>query len=99
MGVYSQGRCYNDSSEAVDALFSSVVPSFSGDCLVTLVRSEEGWIVSRQCPTETYTFSAVPPGMPLCDPSESVIDGFVLGWAVVLVWVSAWAIKILSKAL
>lgn len=99
MGVYSGGRCYANSSEAVDALFSSSPPSFSGDCILTLSRLEEGWIVSKQCPFEVNTYAAVSPSLPSCEAVDSLLDGFVLAWAVVAVWFAAWGIKVLARAL
>lgn len=99
MGVYSRGRCYSEESEAVDALFSNSTPSLSGDCLMTLNRQESGWVVNKQCLTETTSYSAAAPTFPICNPADSLYDGLILGWGVVTVWIAAWSIKVLRRAL
>lgn len=98
-GVYVAGRCYADAAIGVDALFSSVTPAFSSTgCLVYLSKSGS-WYQHLACPSESIISVQAPvPALLPCEPLDSVLDGFLLSFAVVAVWVVAWSFRILGTA-
>lgn len=101
MGVFFGGRCYDDPSIGLDALFSAVPPSLSGGCITFMSKGTEGWTVNYQCPSPSplISYPAPVPGLPVCAPVDSVADGFFLGFLVLSVWLAAWCINVLRRSL
>lgn len=99
MGVYALGRCYGSQTEAYDALFSSTVPTISQGCLHTLAKDNGQWSVMVQCEGSTSSYAVTDYSLVECNPADSVSDGLVLGFAIAAVWIAAYAIKVLSRAL
>jgi hypothetical protein len=99
-GVYHSGRCYSSTSVAIDAAFSSVVPSFNNSgCLVYLSKDSSVWRHNLACPSQAvFSLDAPVPLFLDCDPLDSVSDGFLLAFAVVGVWVAAWSFKVLARS-
>ena len=99
-GVLVNGQCLApDVGEGV--YWAGVVPKitdsgqlftveFVADAWVQRVYS--GGVLQSSAPLPTPNFYP-------CDPVESVLDGFTLASAVVLVWVIGWSFAILRRAL
>lgn len=99
MGVYALGRCYDSESDAYNALFSSVVPSFNQGCLNSLSKDGSQWSVVVQCDGSSDSFNVTTLPLVSCNPADSVADGLTLGFAVVSVWIAAYVLKVLTRAL
>lgn len=100
MGVYVLGRCYETQSDAYDALYSSVLPTISSNgCMQSLTKANSVWSLTVQCDDVTTSYELGAISGVSCSAVDSVADGVTLGFAVAFVWISAYVIKVLTRAL
>ena len=99
MGTFALGRCYEDQSDAVSALFSYVAPSLQDGCITSLSFADSVWSVSKTCDQTTISYPAPIPSLLSCNPADSINDGVLLGFAMGAVWIGVWAVKVIRRAL
>lgn len=102
MGALYLGHCYATAADAASSALSNVAPVLQGDppALIMPSWSGSGWTIARYEGVSLVSSSPVPVlDFAPCDPSQSAIDGLVLGGLVVAVWASAWAISVIRRAL
>lgn len=105
MGYQTLGRCYETSSEATDAFFSSVAPSVSASPPVQVVftKSSGDWFFQTYSMGTTASLQsstpAVAPSFPSCSSLDQFLDGVALGWGVAGAMILAWAVSFLRRPL
>jgi hypothetical protein len=95
------GRCYESSGDAVTAAYSAVVPSIDSAGVLHAVEWDgTAWVLVAYDAGVVVSSSAAPAlSFATCDPAAVVADASLIGWAVVAVWVGAWAVAQLRRAL
>ena len=101
-------KCFASQADAADAFYSSVAPVFTTSSgtnyLSEYVKIANVWnyrtwqITSTGVWSVRYTSVAQLTTFPSCDPSQSFVDGTVVGWGIAAAVAIGGCIKMLDKA-
>ena len=106
MGALYAGRCFIQSSDAVDAFYSSAPPSLvsgSVSYLTEFSNVSGVWQIVRYSMDGSGVVNALSqsvapvPSFPDCNPAQEFTDGHLMGWGVAAAMVAAWAITNLKR--
>lgn len=103
MGAQYQGRCFDTAADAAAAVWSGAAPvvgSGSPPTVSVVEWSGTAWQVATYQSGALLSVQAAPSiAFGSCDPADAALDGLALGWLVVGVWVAAWALRAMGRAL
>lgn len=102
MGAYYGGRCYSTVDAANSAHLSSIPVTITQDGHYSYFDySGTVWRYNVTDPVtnQTTVYAAPSVSYYACNPAYSVIDGITLAFSVVAVWVTAWGVTALRRAL
>lgn len=106
MGSLYNNHCYENSQDATNAFFTASAPTIGPGNPAYLYNvfqwaGDSEWYVRKQnLTTGTYVdYWASPPSFPACDPSETFVDGVIVGWGVVGALVIGWAAHLMKREL
>ncbi len=103
MGAQYAGRCFSTAADAAAHAWSGVGPVLGTGSppVVSVVEwSGTAWqVASYQDGVLVDVVAAPSIAFASCDPADAVLDGMALGWLVAGVWVAAWAVHVLRRAL
>ena len=104
--IYGQ-KCYPSNGEALDAYYSQVAPAQTAGTttyVLEYVKNAGVWqqksysISSTGVWTTRSTTNAPVITFPVCDPSQSFMDGITIGWGIAAAMVMASAIVFMKRA-
>lgn len=105
--IYGQ-KCYPSNAEALDAYYSQIAPAQTAGTttyILEYVKSVGGvWqqksysVSSTGVWTTRSTTNAPVITFPVCDPSQSFMDGITIGWGIAAAMVMASAIVFMKRA-
>ena len=103
MGVQYQGRCFESTADAAAAAWSGVAPVIGPGSPPVVSVTEwtgTGWQVASYEGGALLGVQVVPTiAFGSCDAGAAALDGMTLAWLVVGVWVAAWALRSMGRAL
>lgn len=82
--------CFVTKQQATDHLLSQVAPAVTADgTLIHPIRDSNGnWTINHQTITPTF---------PPCNPTAELAQGIQVGWAIVMIMITAWAFSMIIK--
>lgn len=91
MGRLAKGICYESAQDAINAMYSSVSPSVAPGSPAYLYQTyqwqgDNEWFVRKQnlSTGAVVDYWVNPASLPVCDPSQPLLDGVAVGWGIVL---------------
>ena len=105
-GTLFAGRCYAQSTDAIDAYYSDAPPVMvpgSTSYLTQYAKTPAGWVIQSYTRTEpgewvaSIAQLAPVPTLAACETdAEQFSDGQFIGWSLVLVMLAAWSYRLLK---
>ncbi len=105
-GTLFAGRCYAQSTAAIDAYYSASPPVMvpgPTSYLTEFVKSDSAWMIQSYIKADlgnwtlASTEAAPSPQLAWCDTdAEQFADGQFIGWSLVLVMLAAWSYRLLK---
>lgn len=101
-GALYLGKCFASAQDAAHFAWSGVAPVIgtgSPPTVTTVEKTTDWQIITRQNGSVIATVDAPGLHFATCSPSQHVLEGVQLGWLVAGVWLAAWAVVVIRKAL
>jgi hypothetical protein len=106
MGALWNSKCYTSNVDALDAYYSSALPSYTAGAtsyLQEYIKVSGVWKIDRKSIASTGAITNLTQSnapvitFPVCDESAQFADGLALGWLVATVIILAWGLSMVRK--
>lgn len=90
MGVQVGNQCFSSQQAAENYLYSQVTPILTENGVLAPVFNGNNW---------TYNGQIMHSALPECSATANFMEGQLIGWALVTVFVLAWKFRIIQRML